>query len=66
MRQLLQSWAEGTFPLALVWSWMAAPSSGSAQLAMSVDPATRPGIADLFRQFAGKHPWPPAVHSTGA
>lgn len=61
VRNVLASWSAGTFPLALVWSWMAAPSSGTAQLDVSVDPTLRPEIADLFRTYAGKHPWPPGT-----
>ena len=58
VRDVLQGWAEGVFPLALVWSWMAAPSSNASGLASSVDPTTRPYVANLFRQFARRRPWP--------
>lgn len=59
VRNVLDTWSAGAFPIALVWSWMAAPSSGASQLDSSVDPALRPQIADLFRTYAFRHPWPP-------
>lgn len=59
VRQVLDTWNAGTFPMALVWSWMAASNSGTSQLSMSVDPTLSPTIAALFKAYAAKHPWPP-------
>ncbi len=59
VRNILGSWSSGTFPLALVWSWMAAPATSASQRASSVDPTVRPRIAALFRSYASRHPWPP-------
>ncbi len=61
VRQVLDTWSAGTFPVALVWSWMAASNSGPGQLSLSIDPTLRPAIADLFKSYATKHPWPPSV-----
>ena len=59
VRNILGSWNAGTFPLALVWSWMAAPSTNASARASSVDPAVHDHIATLFRSYALRHPWPP-------
>ncbi len=59
VRNILGSWNAGTFPLALVWSWMAAPSTNASARASSVDPVIHAHIARLFRSYASRHPWPP-------
>ena len=56
VREVLDSWTDGVFPLALVWSWMAAASSPGGQLASSVDPDRHPKAAALFKEAASKTP----------
>ena len=60
LRAVLASWAQGTIPLALVWDWMAHAGDHN-----SVDPYRRPTVADLFRSYARKHPWPTTAKSGG-
>ncbi len=56
VREVLDAWTDGIFPLALVWSWMAAASSPAGQLASSVDPDRHPGAAALFKEAASRTP----------
>ena len=60
VREVLDAWMNGTFPLALVWSWMAAASSQADQLASSVDPQRHPQAAALFKEVASRAPARPA------